>query len=253
MELHFNNQYHLGDCIFSIIYFNKIIKLNSVTRIIFYCQPQYHEQLQELIEGDIVLEPWRDSGESTWINRELMYHGNIGNFNGVYGRTKNTDEIYIHFYNYLSKRNGLNITFNTREDILYDSEKYLIDINNYNLGYDVLVINSSPLSGQFPHSSNKFDDIIRKLNLRKRVITTKKVSGIDCTLDNKFTVLDIAKLSYHIKYVIAIHTAPHILMLNKFTIDRFKKWIMFDLRHNYSYSFMKHYPTLDKFMEDNII
>lgn len=251
MELHFNNPYNLGDCIFSIIYFNKLIKHDNSYRIIFHCNPDYHGQLKEISDNNnISLWPYCDIGESTWIGRDCLYHGTNGEYSGRYGQTTNFDEIYIHFYNYLSEKIKVDLKFNKAEDILYDSEQFLVDIDKYDLGYDLLVVNSTPLSRQFPHSVTEFDNIVQELSATRNVVTTKKVEGIDCTMDNDFTVLDIAKLSYYTPDIIAIHTAPHILALNKFTINKFKRWAIFDLHHSYSYNFMNHYTTLSGFQED---
>lgn len=250
-KLEFNNKYHLGDCIFSIIYFNKVLRKYTNSEIIFYCNSNYHKQLKEICEERILLKPFQNKGESTWIGRDGLYHGNQGPFSGKYGSTKNTNEIYVHFYNYLSSKCGLDIVFETKYDILYDSDQYLNNIDQYDKNYDIMVINSVPLSGQFQYSELELNNIIIDISEKYKVITTKKVNNIDCTLDMDYSILDIAKLAYYIDKIITIHTAPHILTLNKWTINKYKRWIVFDNHHSYDYDYIEHYTNLNE-MKQNI-
>lgn len=242
--MNFNNNYHLGDCVFSIIYFNKVCRTHCDLEINFYCNISYHWELTQIIEfpDRIHLFPYEDKGESTWINREGFYHGN-GSFKGKFARMKYYDEIYIYFYNYLSKICDIDFCVHENIDTLYDSNLYLEGIEDFANSYEYLVVNSEPLSKQFVHDPECLNQIIIDLSKQYNVITTKKIDGIDCTLDNQYSLLDIGRISYFIKRFICIHTAPHILTLNKFNHHNIEQWICLHNRHSINFNFVKSFKS----------
>ena len=57
------------------------------------------------------------------------------------------------------------------------------------------------------------------LNKKYKIITTKKVDGILCTLDDNLSLKDIASLSTNIKNIIAINTGVVPGLLNEYTLN----------------------------------
>jgi hypothetical protein len=92
-------------------------------------------------------------------------------------------------------------------------------------GYNILIINSVPASGQFDYNDS-FDQTIQQLASRYRVITTKKVVGVDCTLDTGMSLVDIGALAANCDHLVAIETGPHSACLNKWTVQNIKSWIV---------------------------
>ena len=53
----FHNEYHLGDNVFNLIFFNNIknyLENNNIT-IYYYCQSMYFEQLQEFVQSSKII------------------------------------------------------------------------------------------------------------------------------------------------------------------------------------------------------
>ena len=241
MYLSFHNEYHLGDCIFTIIYINKLCRYDRSINIKFYCNKEYHNQLHELIEYTerVSLLQFEKKGESTWINRENLYHGDKI-FKGKYAQYYYYDNIYIDFYNYLSNKNKIDLKFVSNREILFDSFEENEDLYSYKFDYDILIVNSSPKSDQFTFCEKELAIIIKEIARRFKVITTKKINGIPCTTDSQYSILEIGKLSCYIRNFICIHTAPHILTINNINIDIIENWYCLHNRHSINFDFVKH-------------
>ena len=98
------------------------------------------------------------------------------------------------------------------------------------------------MSGQIDYNVNLWDEYI--INLAKtthfKIVTTKKVNGVMCTLDNNYNVKQIAAISTHSKIIIAINSGPIIGMLNDYTLNNVKKIFVFDKCNTFSYKQSEH-------------
>jgi hypothetical protein len=98
------------------------------------------------------------------------------------------------------------------KDLLFN-EKYLID-DLENIGpFDYLVVNSVPLSGQF-NGINQLDHYSIQLSKMYKIITTRKIQGICCTLDYKLSLYQIGCLSKKCKNLLMVSTGPSWFCLN---------------------------------------
>jgi len=77
--------------------------------------------------------------------------------------------------------------------------------------------------------------MINLYNQKYRLVTTTKVDGILCTMDDNLTVKDIAALSINVKVIIAINSGVVPGLLNKYTLKGIKQFYIFDNRCFYSY------------------
>jgi hypothetical protein len=114
---------------------------------------------------------------------------------------------------------GLSTPFKTTSDLLFD---YPAIVKRQPTGsYDVLLINSIPLSDQFKtYNENDFIDLAHTLRDKGlSVITSQKIIGFDCTLDTQCSVTDIASLSLRAKYFIAVCTGAMWPSINVFNQD----------------------------------
>ena len=98
-----------------------------------------------------------------------------------------------------------------------------------------MLINSDGDSGQtggIPLDCSKFIDKFKD----KKIITTKKIKNIPCTLDLKYSVLDIGRLSLKCGIIIGVHTAPWHLCMNKKNYDIGKRFYHIDHNNFYTYN-----------------
>ena len=85
--------------------------------------------------------------------------------------------------------------------------------------YDILIVNSTPLSGQFNIPEYTANMLISELSSRYKIITTKKLSDIPCTSDYNMSLYQIGQLSMCCRCIIAVSTGPSWPALNIFNLN----------------------------------
>jgi hypothetical protein len=222
MKIEFYNELHLGDCLYQLLYCNKLAEANLNMEIIFYCQSKYFIELQlwNKFPSRIFLVPIENktpTAINSWIGINNFHHATFADYKYVF------DKQYIDFFAYLSGLANIDNPIRVSSDMLFDNEEINMPLEQY----DYLIINSEPLSGQVP--KNLLDYLNNELlyELNGSIITTKKIANFKCTLDSSYTLLDIAKLSVRAKYIIGVHTSPFLGCFNKFNIDKITKWYIF--------------------------
>jgi len=73
-----------------------------------------------------------------------------------------------------------------------------------------------------------FDNMIKTLHNKYKIVTTEKIKDIPCTRDNKLMLKDIGAISTHAKYIIFINSGPITPCLNSYALKHVKKWFEFD-------------------------
>jgi hypothetical protein len=102
---------------------------------------------------------------------------------------------------------------------------------------DILIINSTAHSGQFTRDRQEMDDLCHYLHKSFKIITTRKIEGIPCTMDYDMRLQDIAAVGTCVKYVIAIYTGPLCVLYNEETRLSVKKWFLITTNtHHYKQS-----------------
>lgn len=265
LHLHIYNNYHLGDCIFSIILLNKIIK--SIKRndvyIHFFCKKEYFYQLNEFIDNPYIfllnirlIHKIQSQKKihllSIWIG-DSSYKNNYFNYvDKLKKKEISYNNILVLYYNeFIEKINYLfnnifhiNIKVENINDIKYNDidilNRYNSLIKKYNKyeDLDYLFINCYPMSGQYIYNKSLWDEKIIRLSKTHKVATILKVNGVLCTADDKLTVKDIAAISTHTKILVAINSGPFVACLNEFTLNYCSKIIVFgnDGAQYYSYN-----------------
>jgi len=225
-EINFKSETHLGDCIMHTDFLNKMIKINDV-KINFYIFEEHKKQVEELIEDKSKIIPYNlsdapENAHRAWLN--------------LYGHIKyipfDCGQLKLDFFQTLCKDLNLKCPYNNILDLLPDSP--LIVENPNDEIWDILLINSDGFSNQTKNEILNWEELINKFK-NKKIITTKKIKNIPCTLDYKYTVLDIAKLSLKCKIVIGVHTAPWHLVMNRTNYNNNKKLYMIDYNSFYTY------------------
>lgn len=243
MLINLYNEFHLGDNVFMMILFYNIkeyIEKNDII-INYYCKEEYNKQLSEFIcTNNIKILNYTENniGLNCWINNNnfTIYWSKWLN-NNYYNNCLN--DFYIIFFNQLLDNLNINqkITF-----LSYKDEDLIDRYNKFDDKYkniDFLVINSLPMSGQINYNENEWNEFCTKLNNKYKIITTKKVNNIFCTLDEQLTIKDIAALSTNIKKIISVNTGVTPGLFNEYTLNNIEILYYFDNYVNYSYSNFK--------------
>ena len=242
MIYYFHNEYHLGDNVFNLIFFNNIRsyikKLNIY--IYYYCQPQYMDQLVEFINNNnVVLFPISNKPENSiqlWIeNTQLNY-----TFSSVKDKSDNKrvcyNVFYKNFFNTVLTKLKIKFVFT---QFYYKDADLLTRYNNLNEKYkniDILILNSQPFSEQYDYNKQEWDNYICELNKKYNIVTTTKVNNdIKCTMDDKLTIKTIAAISTKVSVIIAVNSGVVPGLLNIYTLTNVKQFFTFDSRCYYSY------------------
>jgi hypothetical protein len=238
-EINFQSETHLGDCIMHTDFLNKLIKIEDVN-INFYIVEKHRKQVEEFIENKNRIKPFNlseapSNAQRAWLN----LYGHIQYIPFDCGKLK------LDFFQTLSRNLNIKCPYNNIIDLLPDSP--LICENPNDSEWDILLINSDGLSNQTKNIPLNCDKFIEKFK-HKKIITTKKIKDIPCTLDLNYSVLDIAKLSLKCKIIVGVHTAPWHLVMNKINYDLDKKMYMIDNNSFYTYKNCTSINNLDCFI-----
>ena len=236
---HIHNSYGLGDSVFNMILFYNIkqyIERNNI-RIIYYAKQDYLSQLREFnCSNNIFLNSIAKAPNFSlelWINNDFFEYTHI--YAESLQKPVNYNIFYKNFFNIVLKK--LNINLPIYRFLYYDDEL----ISRYNAlpikykNFDVLILNSTPFSGQYEYNKAIWDNYIIKLNRWFKILTTTKVHNVLCTSYYKLTIKDIASLSTKAKVVIAINSGVFPGLLNYYTLTSVKHFYIFDNRCYYSY------------------
>jgi len=230
--INLDNRAHLGDNLFTCILFYNIKDyiINNNIQINYYLLPEYINEIKNFIPCDniklldIKLKP--NECISTWIGskEELIINNNwIQN------------KYFVDFYNYLLNKLNINILISKLEYIDNDLLSIYSNLDYKYKNIDILIINSTPLSGQYDYDLNIFNNYIKNLNNLFNIVTTKKIDNINCTLDNNLNIKEITAISINTKVVIAINTGPLVGLFNNLTFKSVKKFYIFDKNQKYDF------------------
>lgn len=239
---HIHNDKGLGDNVFNMILFNIINDFinNNNIKIYYYTKYIYLTQLQEFVQNNknIILCHLKVKPKFSielWINNSFFEYTHIDAVLITDIKMVDYNQFYKNFFNIVLKKINFNITINKL--VYYDEDL----LNRYNLlpekykHFDILLLNSTPFSGQYNYDKNEWDNYIIKLNDEFKILTTTKVDGVLCTGDDNLTIKDIASLSTKAKIVISINSGVFPGLLNYYTLTNVRHFYIFDNRCFYSY------------------
>ncbi len=233
---HLHNSHHLGDNVFNLLLFYMIKKYieNNDIIIYYYAKDEYLSQLNEfvcsknIILNSLNLKP--TNSIELWINNDFF---------GFIHEPKKFCISYNNFYKIFLTRVLIKLNMNLSIEKLYYIDEDLLNrydnIPTIYKDFDILILNSAPLSGQYNYDKKVWDNYIINLSKNFKVLTTTKVDGVLCTFDNKLTIKDIASLSTKAKVIIAINSGVVPGLLNIYTLSNIKHFYVFDDRCFYSY------------------
>jgi hypothetical protein len=222
------NLLHLGDCIYSLIFFYNIhhyLKDNNIF-IYFYCTHENYPQINDFNNLDNVKVfsidniPNNQTVYDLWIgSRDYDYNWFVSIKEPIIAY----DVFFCKYYNTVLKK--MNIPVTIEKFVYKDTEllKRYVEINTYTNGYynniDFLINNATPNSGQFDYDLLEFNQFIMKLSRKYKIVTTQKVGNIKCTRDYHLSAKDIAAISLNIKHFIAIESGIIAGLYNEYIAD----------------------------------
>jgi hypothetical protein len=246
---HIYNEYHLGDAVFTMMYLNNVaahLEKNDI-RVNFYINPAYIGQVSEFVPNSNVkvlpLDRRPANAYNIWAGKQFdTYSSNRGN------RFKQFNDFIVYTQNMFAKRAGLP----TMDSFQYTDERLLEryeELDNRCKNVDILIINAEPKSGQYAYNKGEWDAAVRELAAKYKVVTTSKVDGIPCTADFKYSLKDIAAVSTHAHYIIAVNSGPLVGCFNTDTLRHTKKWFVFDNINHYNLPNITHLNSLEELAE----
>lgn len=227
--IEFYNEYHLGDNVFHLTFLRKLCALVD-DNFVYYVHSMYLPELNKHIVGfeDRItlkgLEERTPTAINAWIGE--IYDKRTYEHKFLY------DNFYVEWFNILTNKiysKSFNITLHS--DYPLFSKK--LD------GYEILFINSVPMSGQFNYT-DLLDDVVRILSKKYHLISTRKVEGVECTLDKGMSLVDIGTLAANCRDIVGINGGPMSACINQWAIQNVKSWIIADSRHSFSFNNVTH-------------
>jgi len=194
---------HLGDNIINFIFFYKIkdfIEKNNII-IHYYCWTQYHKNLLEFKSSE---------------NIKIFQHENKGHLLWQGGETPHlniVEDKLCNMFNIFLKRYNIPISVDSFE---YQDPELFTRYENLHDKYkniDILIINSTPLSGQYIYDKDSWNDFIIKLSQKYLVAVTENVNDSILSLHD-ISVKNIAAIALKVKKIIAINTGPSTPLYN---------------------------------------
>jgi len=225
------NLFHVGDNIINFIFFYKIkkyIEENNIT-INYYCYTNYHKNLLEFKCSDninicdINLVEFITGNNSYNTIRTVRINNITTGLYHLWQATSNIpkeqaspEDMLCTMFNLFLQHYNIPITVNEFEyqddDLFYRYS--LLEEKCKNV--DILIVNSTPLSGQYRYDKAEWDHFIIRLSKKYKVAITEKINNtnenIVCLSD--FSVKQIAAVGLGVKKIIAINTGPSIPLYN---------------------------------------
>ena len=196
------NEYHLGDQLHHLNYLRKVCQEDTSIECIHYCKQEYHSQLLPLCEGvPITLQDLshREDAINAWIGVDGYFYRSPLNKNWV--------AFHLDWFSHLSNQLGVMNPMQTPDSFLFDYPA--IQKGKYP-SYDVLIVNSVPMSGQLPDYNPWFFNKLTKkyLDEGSSVITTFPTNLCQSTLELNMTVTDIGALAKRVNRIQGVDTGP---------------------------------------------
>lgn len=207
MKLIFRSETHLGDCLLHAHYMRKLVEKNKDIEIDFHLIQKHWDQTKEYIDDipQIKCLPY---------DTVPQYHfrGWVGQF-GIPPLPFDLNILRLESYKRLSNLINVECPFSTIDDLLFDHPN--LNGSDLEQKFDVLLINSEPLSNQTSYNSEDYEKFVNRcVSSGYSIITTKKIHGIPCTLDYNLSIMGIGRLSTKCRVIVGINTGPLITCLN---------------------------------------
>jgi hypothetical protein len=221
MVYEYYNQWHLGDCLWSVIFLRAIAQEHPDDTFLFYCSGQWHHELRDTI-ADIrnielrLIEHVTPKALCTWIDAR---HNGCDRYWSHADDQLDIIAFLIRWFKILAQDSGLSSPIEKREDLLFDFPALReTAFLTWPQPADWFVVNSRPGSGQFDFDEDDIRDfIIRLRDAGYSVVTSNKssVHQVPSCESSHMTVTEIARLALKCPYHAVIGTGPAWLTFNR--------------------------------------
>lgn len=196
------NEYHLGDQLHHLNFLRRVCEFNPDTEAIHYCKQEYHSQLLPICEdAPITLQdlPHRGDATNAWIGADGYFYRSPLNKNWV--------AFHLDWFSYLSDKLGVMNPMQHPDAFLFNYPE--LNKKKYP-SYDVLIVNSVPMSNQLPDYNPWFFERLTKkyLDEGSTVITTYPTNLCQSTLELGMSVSDIGSLAKSVNRIQGVDTGP---------------------------------------------
>ena len=188
----FNN---LGDNIQNIIFLNKLSELYPNFLFFYGVQKNQIIELQRFVENHnlkiLPVNLVRYDSYDLWKNR--FYYWTKSDSKIKYNYYK----FFLNFYSKVCKTNKFKKVMFKKYHLfssIRDNKKFS--------KYDILFINSKPTSNQLTYNETSLDNIISETHKHYKIITTKKIENIPCTLDLGLSLYEIVEIPLIVPFVL---------------------------------------------------
>lgn len=224
------NTKHMGDCIYSVIILNKLAHILDADNVVIhlYINDEYIKKVQDFIQTKrITLWSGESTGLDLWIGNTEFSNNWFNLATQMFSHQVTLDQYYVNFANEIYQKLNFSLVIDKIEyedpDLL---ERYQRLPDKYK-DVDYFFINSHPLSRQYCYNLRRWNNKIRELSTKYKVVTTLPVRGITCVDDDHLTIKDMASLSTHAKNIVAISTGPLVGCINTYTINNVKRCLVY--------------------------
>ena len=216
--------FRLGDNLAHLHFLRALAKLNPHILFTHACHLCYIDQLSEVVwdlpnlrlipleyKSPESIDAWKNAG-GYWDQHLLK--NNYGLF-------------FVAFFRHLAERFGLESPFAKPADLLFDypalrKEKPMCQ------PFDVLIVNSRPLSNQWQgYSESEMTALIAHVARKATVITTQPCRvDVPCTAKKNLTVTSIGSISQSCQYILAASTGSSWPTFNVWNTETVKKRVI---------------------------
>jgi len=216
--------YRLGDNLAHLHFLRAMAKKYPEMLFSHACHLCYMDQLSEVVWDlpNIRLIPmeYKPAGSiDSWKNSGGFWETHLLKNN--YGR------FYVCFFNALAEKMGLESPLKEPFDLLFDYPA-IQKPRPICTRFDMLIINSRPLSNQWArYSESEMTVLVGYLARKLSVITTQKCRlGVPCTADKNLTATSIGSLSLMCDYIVGASTGPSWPTFNVWNKDTIKRRVL---------------------------
>lgn len=220
--------HHLGDNIINFIFFHQIkdyIEKNNII-IQYYCWDIYVQNVSDFnCSKNITIFP---------INLDNIYKIRTPTIYDIHqgGRTIQQscgEDTLCGMFNAFLHAYRIPITVSIFEYIDYNILERFELLDDVYKNVDILVINSSPKSGQYHYNKPEWDAFITILSKKYKVAVSERLQNNNNTTMSlaNMSLKNIAAVATHVKIIIAINTGPFVPLFNTHILDNVQNIYLF--------------------------
>ena len=262
---------NLGDNIFYMHFFRKIIDTDRNIRITHHIKPNYIKELSNFIKGyeeNIILKDiyllissitplenqfpgwifsWNTLVEKRKELPAILLYGDADHWNKKYPNEPHVSDTY--YYDVVLLRQykqycdflEVDCPFTCVEDTLLDM-KELLDDNKLSDKYDFIIGNIKGMSGQWVDDKSFFDYIISNIDTSKYKVISLEPTGnknIPSTIENGLNLMQVGNIAINAKRIISVHSSPYCVLINKYNYKKVEEFVVLHEWGKYKYSHSK--------------